>query len=527
MPAMRLPQALMHLLKPEAYPHPVKNVQVIETSLSWVLLAGDFAYKIKRPVRLPYVDMRSVRRRYQLCRREVRLNRRFAREWYLRVVPITAVDGVAQIAGRGSVIEHAVQMRAFPPSELLSDLVERQDVSFKALADFGHVLARIHDRLAQMRPDAPWCTPQRVRESVLQNWRECADLLPLDEFGELDIELRNSLERRLEEAPDLIQGRRDHGRVRECHGDLHVGNLFRHGGRLIAFDGIEFEPAFRWIDVADEIAFLWMDLQARKAPDLASGFLNAYLAASGDYQACRLLPLYGTHRALVRAKVESAQWAESRNLHGGRAHLRIRDYLAEAHSISGRRVGCLVLVSGLSGSGKTHLSSQLAQSYRALHLRSDLERKRLGGLDELQPSGSQLGSGIYSADMSTKTYGRLCDCAQHALTAGFTTIVDATFLRRSDRHRLRQMAARIGARSVGIHCEAPLPVLRERLEARTARRCDASEAGIEVLESQIEAQETLDDPDLPSIHIDTHAADAARRAGAALEAMLRGASSRR
>jgi len=507
----------MNLLEPAAYPHPVKHVQVIETSLSWVILAGGFAYKIKRPVRLPYVDMRSAKRRYQLCRQEVRLNRRFAREWYLRVVPITSSDGRAYMGGDGRVIEHAVQMRAFPAAELLDALVATGGASTELLSDFGRRLARAHDTLARVSADAPWCTPQRVRESVLQNWQECANLLPRDEAPELDLELRTSLERRLEEASELLDRRRAAGFIRECHGDLHAGNLFRHHGRLVAFDCIEFEPAFRWIDVADEIAFLWMDLRARNAADPAAAFLSAYLGASGDYEACRLLPLYGAHRAMVRAKVAAARWAERPHPDQGASHQRIGEYLAEAHRISARPVGTLVLVSGLSGSGKTFLSTQLAQAHQALHLRSDVERKRLAGLGEHQHSRSAVGAGLYTPEMNAKVYSHLSSSAESALRGGFTTIVDAAFLRRGDRDAFQEMASRINARAVWLECVPPLAVLRERIEARAARGHDASEAGIDVLESQIETREAPDDRNPAALRIDTSSSDALQLASRAMQ----------
>jgi hypothetical protein len=286
--------------------------------------------------------------------------------------------------------------------------------------------------------------------------------------------------------------RRKNGRVRECHGDLHAANVVRLGLRLVAFDCMEFEAAFRWIDVADEIAFLFADLHARQYPLHARAFLNGYLAQSGDYQACRFLSLYETHRALVRAKVTALTQAGSRGASpDDTQRLRHRAYLDSARRALARKRPILVLVSGLSGSGKTWLADRLAPALGAVHLRSDVERKRLAGLAELSRSGASIGGGVYSKDFTARVYERLVGAAEDVLAGGYAAIVDATFAWRHDRDLFRALARRSGVIACLIHCRASHEALVSRIVERDLHRKDASEADVAVLDWQTKNWESI------------------------------------
>jgi aminoglycoside phosphotransferase family enzyme len=287
-----LPEYLRALLHPGAYPHPVQQVGLVETHISWILLTGEFAYKIKRPVRYPFIDLRSAEHRTFLCHEELRLNRRFAPEIYLDVCAITTLDGAARIGGVGKVVEHAVKMQQFPRDEELDRLFATSQVAPHELTVFGRDLATIHAGLPVAGSAQAWGRPAAVRAIVLENFEECARAARVyGRDGEVH-SLRTLLRARFEIATPCMSERFAGGKVRECHGDLHSRNVVRHGGRLLAFDCAEFEPAFRWVDVADEIAFLLADLDADHRPLHAQAFLGGYLAESGDYQACRLLGLY-------------------------------------------------------------------------------------------------------------------------------------------------------------------------------------------------------------------------------------------
>ncbi|HVN46844.1 MAG TPA: AAA family ATPase [Steroidobacteraceae bacterium] len=489
---MSLPDHLQALLQRRAYPHPVRAVDVIETHISWVLLTGAFAYKIKRPVHYAFIDQRSARQRRALCHEEVRLNRRFAPALYLGVCAIRRRGGEARIGGSGSVIEHAVRMRQFPHSQQLAALLTARRIEPAELASFGAQLASVHAALPAARAGQQWGEPGAQIAAIKQNAAECvraAAALARQAPGR-DIAALRATQARLGRWADaawpLLAARFAARRVRECHGDLHAGNIVRYQGRLLPFDCLEFDAALRWIDVADEVSFLVADLEARGRPRHAHAFLDGYLRASGDYQGCLLLPVFRAHRALVRIKVmaltASAPGTSPAAARAARGSF--RSYLECATRALAPRRPALVLMSGLSGSGKTWLAGQLSPALQAVHLRSDIERKRLAGLEPLARSASALARGLYTQEMSTAVYDRLAECAADALAGGYTTIVDATFGRVAERLRLRALAARLGVTLCIVYCHAPRSVLRRRLMQRARRGKDPSEANIEVLRWQ-------------------------------------------
>ena len=491
-----LPKEFAGLLAASAYPHPADPISLIETPISWVLLAGEFAYKIKRPVYYPFVDQRDLERRRHLCQEELRLNQRFAPQLYLEVCPIVADEGRVRVClgppGKDKVVEYAVRMRRFDAAEELDRQLADGRIGTEALDAFGRALADIHATLPTVSVDSPFGQPGSVRELLLANLEQCATAAEmLGDRAAVEV-LRTPLERGLAEAEPWMASRWASGRVRECHGDLHSRNIVVQAGRLVPFDCVEYEPAFRWIDVADEIAFLSSDLTAHGYSAHAHAFLAGYLERSGDYHACRIIRLYEAHRALVRAKVAAlaaAQHSVDTEHVGLRAeHERL---IAHAAVVLGERRPRLVVMNGLSGAGKTWLARQLAPALGAVHLRSDVERKRRAGLSDFERSNSGLAAGLYAAEISERVYDDLAREAYDALVGGYTVIVDATLLRRADRRRFAELGARLRAPAYLVTCRAPVSVLRERLRARAAAAQDPSEADESVLDWQRQRLEAV------------------------------------
>jgi aminoglycoside phosphotransferase family enzyme/predicted kinase len=486
-----LPEHLRSLLTPAPYAHPVGAVQLIETHVSWLFLTGEYAYKIKRPVRYPFVDLRSLERRAFFCEEELRLSRRFAAQLYVDVCRITVHEGRTRIGGEGEIVEYAVRMRQFEGEEVLDRLLASGRIEPCELEKFGRELARRQAALPIARAPQEWGSAAMVRKQLLENMSQCmqcfASLGTQDELRAL-CEPFKAMLRLLD---PVLAVRREQGRIREGHGDLHARNVVRYLGRMVAFDCMEFEPAFRWIDVADEVAFLLMDLHAQCAPLHAHAFLSGFLAQSGDYAACRLLRLYAIHRALVRAKVAALEAAGTADAAvRDAAAARHRSYLNEVRRLLELHRPSLLLMSGLSGSGKTWVADRLAPQLGAVHLRSDVERKRLAGLGELEQSGSGIGQGLYAREASARVVEHLLRCAGDALAGEYTVIVDATFGRRGDRERFRALAAACDVDVRLIHCHAPRDVMESRIRARQHAAVDASEADLAVLawqESQFEA----------------------------------------
>lgn len=473
-----------------AFDHPTDGVELIETHISWVLLAGDYVYKIKKPVTFDFLDFHDLERRKFFCEEELRLNRHWAPDIYLDVVPITITNGQAHFGGDGTPIEYAVRMRRFEQEALLDHQLERGLLTDSDMRALGAYIAERH--LAAPSSDSGRRAPfLRLNRQFIRD-----NLVALE--GYIDPALLESLrdwtERELSKLKPQFAERFDAGFVRECHGDLHLANLVRLRAEISAFDCIEFNADLRQIDVICDIAFLLMELVARRHHGLAASFLNRYLECTGDYAGMSVFSTYFVYRCLVRAKVASIRCQERTDA-GDMAADRaiVADYADMARRQIAPRVPILVLTSGLSGSGKTWVSTQLLAEMPAIRIRSDIERKRLNELQELADSSSGIAAGIYTEESSRKVYARIFSAARTILAAGHNVILDAAFLRRADRATAIEIARHCGSVPVILAVSAPLERMRERILRRADRADDASEAGIAVLEHQLANAEAVTD----------------------------------
>ncbi len=445
------------LLTPACFDHPVKHLKLLETHISWIILTGPFAYKLKKPVNFGFLDYSTLQRRLYFCHEELRLNRRLAPDVYLDVV---------RLGG-----EPAVKMREFPQDRMLDRMV----ILPWHVDSIADQVARFHLSLPAAKAGSAWGTPHAVHAPVRENFDQ---LLP--HAGELP--LRAWSEKEFQRLRPLLSERQRRGFIRECHGDLHLRNMFETPTGVTIFDGIEFNPNLSWIDVISEVAFLVMDLEHRGYPALGYRFLNRYLELTGDYGGLAVLDYYLVYRALVRAKVEAFSHSPA-----------WREYLQLATRLARPRTPRLLITHGVSGSGKTFQSQRLLEREGWIRLRSDVERKRLFGLAAQAASDSPLGAGIYSRDAGELTYARLLALSRHLLCAGFPVLIDATFLARSQRDPFRQLARELDVPFSILDLEVDPEVARERLRARGG---DASEADEAVLARQLERYVPLDESEL-------------------------------
>ena len=439
------------------------HAELIETHISWVLLTGDLAYKIKKPVALPFVDYSTVEARRHFCEEEVRLNRRLAPGLYLGVAQVTGSHGAPEIDGAGSVIDYAVRMRRFPAGALFSEQLAAGRLHSGDVDSLGALLADFHTRANPTANGFASC--KRRRTVALAALEGAAGLTGAQEHAALQA----WLETKAASLAPAWARRLDAGFVRQCHGDLHLDNVLTFEGRVAAFDCIEFDPALRWIDVIDDIAFPVMDFAARGRADFAFRLLNTWLDHTGDHAGLPLLRFSAVYRALVRAQVA--------RLRGDVARVTAR-YMDSALAWTLAPSRRLVITHGLPGSGKTFESQRLLEREGAIRIRSDVERKRLFGLGMRDDSRAK-GLDIYTADATERTYERLLELARIALRAGYPVVLDAAFLRRSERDAARELAREFKVPFAILACEAPPDVLRARL---SARRHDASEADARVLD---------------------------------------------
>ena len=494
------------LRNPACYPHPAEQVEVIETHISYVLLSGAYAYKIKKAVALGFLDFSTLARRRVYCEEELRLNRRLAPELYLAVVAITGSPDAPRFGGNGEAIEYAVQMARFSQEALLDRQLAAGRLSPNVIDELADQLADFHERTQRASPDQPFGSPEAVWEPMAQNFAQLGKQLPGAAHRARLADLEAWSRQRFSQLADLLAARLRDGWIRECHGDLHLGNIVRTGSGLRIFDCIEFDPGLRWIDVLNEIAFLTMDLEERGRADYAHRLLSRYLEASGDYGGLPLLAFYTVYRALVRAKVAAIR-ASQEDPAGRLTDLASCDqYLASAVKAILPGKPRLLLMHGLAGSGKSWLAQQLLESLGALRIRSDIERKRLFGLSALARSDCAVGDGIYDAAATAATYDRLVELAHHILGAGYPVLVDAANLKAWQRKAFRELAAARGVPFVILACTAPEAVLQARLATRRAAGRDASEADQAVLAYQMRAREAItSDEEACTLTIDTSA----------------------
>lgn len=474
------------LADPATWPGAAHDLRLLQTHISSVVLVDGDAYKLKKPLNLGFLDYSSLDRRRHFCEEEIRLNGRLAPSVYLDVVPLTGTPEQPCIGGEGQPIDWAVHMRRFDPADVLAECPERLT---PALIDrLAEDIARFHQSAA-VAPEA-FGSLAEIAEPMRDNIRQIHARRGA-ERAKLET-LECWLEEQLERHAALIERRRSQGRVRECHGDLHLGNIVLIDDAPVIFDGIEFNPALRFIDVYADLAFLTMDLTRLGREDLARRLLDGYLAITGDYEGLPLLRLYEVYRAMVRAKV-AAIHAGERNLSAAEREqivAELRRYLRVAASLGRASQAGLVITCGVSGSGKSFVAEQVLAGVPAVRVRSDVERKRLAGLPADADSSAQ-DVDLYSEQMTERTYQRLRELAAGIIDAGFVALVDATCLKQAQRQRFAELAAEKGAPFVILECDAPAEVLEARVRERLAAGGDASEADLQVQAMQQAGREPL------------------------------------
>jgi aminoglycoside phosphotransferase family enzyme/predicted kinase len=492
------------LLQPSVYPHTVERIQLRETHVSWVILTGSFAYKVKKPVKLDFVDMTQPSRRRFLCHEELRLNRRLAPDLYLDVVSITRDEHGVHVGGTGSAVDYAVRMKQFDASQELPALLERRDVSCAEMAALAARLADFHTLASRSDAARDFDYRDGLSHSVLGN---LATLIAHRQGSTGNAELGHLLDwthDTLHELLPAVAEREASGFVRECHGDLHAHNIVRWDGRLTPFDCLEFDARLRFIDVMSDIAFLVMDLVSYRREDLAYQFLSSYLEVAGDYGGIRWLPFYAVYRALVRAMVD-ALGAEQRPADSESLKGRMLARMRTAVEFTRAPKPTLYIMHGPSGSGKSWLSERLVPMLGAIRIRSDIERKRLlKGSDGGEGQAAE--ASRYTPEKRERIYRHLMDCAKASLAAGVSVIIDATFLRLADRQAFRALAARLAARFVILACTAEKTEIVRRIESRS--RQDPSDADVAIFEKQWAHLEALSPAEeCEVVRVDTASAD--------------------
>ncbi len=500
---MKTGELIEALSRPQAYPHPVERIEFRQTHISLLFFAGDRVYKIKKPIRLNFLDYSTLARRKHFCEEEVRLNRRLAADIYLGVVTIgRSADRHVQIGGPGDPIEYAVEMVRLPEESMLETQLTRGEIDNRLLNDIVDVLHLFHARAATGPDVDPFGALDAVQKKVLDNLQEVAALTAASRAraGDTTAPSPALLEHLVEWAQRfvldraaLLEARVAAGRIREGHGDLHCGNICVFGPQrqVIIYDCIEFSRAFRCQDVASEIAFLAMDLDRRGY----RGFALPRPALRGDHTRPRSAPASGLLQVALRRRARKVALLEAADRarpapERTALHRQALDLLHLAASYTLPPV--LIVMCGLPGSGKSWAARHLAKPFEAVVLRSDVIRKRLAGLDPLDRAAKGQDQGIYSPNFTQRTYDALRDEAQGWLERGRSVIVDATFARQAWRDRFVSLATALGTPSLLVFLRADEALTERRLRARAKNEQEVSDADLAVFRA---ARLTFEEPD--------------------------------
>jgi aminoglycoside phosphotransferase family enzyme/predicted kinase len=482
------------------------EVQFFETHLSWVIVTERFAYKFKKSVQFDFVDFSTLDARHFYCREELRLNHRLAPDLYLGVVSITGSRARPLIDAPGVPIEYAVKMHTFSQHALWSHRIKAGCISENEVDALAGKIARFHSAAAAAGSDSAWGTPNALKAIADDN---LATIAPLVNGAEEKNQIReislwqSALQQKLF---GTFENRKTHGLIKECHGDLHGGNILTIDDRVEVFDCIEFNESLRWIDVINDIAFIYMDLQFQERHDLAARLLNQYLEITGDYEGVIVLRYYLVQRALVRCKVALLRAEQLRaDAQEATSHQRqAAQYLSLAAKSIRRAPAAIMITHGYSGSGKSTLAKYLVELFGAVRIRSDVERKRMHGLAAVSRATAAPDAGLYAASATQMTYGGLCILARHVVESGMPVIVDAAFLKREQRELFEDLAHALRVPFFIFELRASEATIKERITARAQLGQDASDAGLAVLAHQIAQHDPLSEDELKrSIAVDS------------------------
>ena len=463
------------------------DTRVLETHISLVLLSGPWAWKFKKPVNFGFLDFSTPALRRHYCEEELRLNRRTAPDLYMDVQEIRGSVEAPHFGGSGPLLTHAVRMRRFDPDRTLDQVLSRAGLETRHVDAMARSIARFHDHAAIAGANTDWDCRQSVLKPVANNFQTLRETLPDAMLQDLETDaLEQGIHRLGETLVPVFTQRKRQGHVRECHGDLHLGNLALIGGNIVAFDALEFNPGLRWIDTASDLGFLVMDLEEKGRTDLSRRFLSLYLEHRSDWDALSVLPYYQSYRALVRAKVTALRRKQCTEGTAGDSTAdaqpeRIASYVKLARACLTPPAPALYLTHGVSGSGKSTAAMTLVETLGAIRIRSDVERRRL-----FSDPGQR-----YAPAAGARTYARLLEIANHILSRGYPVIVDATFLKRDQRAPFLKLARQRNVPAGILALDAPAGILRQRIQQRRKQGQDASEADGHVLDKQIKQVESL------------------------------------
>ena len=484
------------LLRPAAYGHDPDSVSLVETHISWVFLAGSLVFKVKKPVDFGFLDFTTLEKRHHFCLEELRLNRRLAPDIYLDVVTVVEDwEGRLAVNVPGRTVDFAVMMKRLPDGCLMSDRLEQGLVAPGHIDGIADLLVEFYSQAETGGRINEFGHPEMIRHNTDEDSWQTVDYVGTALSGERYDHIKAYNDRFLNEAADLLDRRVADGFIRDCHGDLHLGNICL-GEKIWIFDCIEFNENFRYSDVASDLAFLSMDLDFRGRSDLGRRLVERYVELSGDKELYLVLDFYKCYRAYIRGKINCLAYDQQDQAEAARCRALdlARRYFDLAYSYAGghRRPRILIFF-GMMGTGKTHWARRVGEKIGAPVISSDRVRKQMAGLTASSRVYVPFGQGLYSRDMTDKVYDNLHKTAARLAGAGLDVVLDASYMKTRHRRAALDLAEKVQAELLFIRTVANEETVVSRLSIREARGRSLSDGRREIYYDQSRSFEPPDD----------------------------------
>lgn len=477
----------------DIFNHVVTDFKVIQTHLSWVILTGQYAYKIKKPLNLGFQDFTTLEKRKHYCEMEVQLNKRLADDIYLEVLPISGAIEQPNFNQDGPAIEYAIKMKEFSQANMLDQLAKEQTLSASMIQQIAEQLAEFHQKAEVADAKMPYGTYQDVMDPIIDNFNALKQMPFTKDFTETLNRLENWAKDKGNELKNIITQRHKAGRTKACHGDVHLGNMVLIDNKPVIFDCIEFNDNFRFTDVMNDVGFFYMDLYHKNFEQYAQIFINHYLEQSGDYEGALLNHFYASYRAMVRAKVTGFMMTQTdehspeyqQRFQELKGFIKLADFLTQKQSPS------VTITFGLSGSGKSVHTQERMQEHNTIRLRSDIIRKQLFDIPLYQKTPASKLQTVYAQTATEKVYQTMVNLCEKYLEAGFQVLIDAACLQKWQRQLFQQCAEQHAAPFKILSFDVDINTLKSRLKKRSGHPQEISDATEEVLEMQSQSKEDL------------------------------------
>lgn len=474
------PGILFDQLKtPQFYGPGVRSVQLLQTHISYVALTGTYAYKVKKPVNFGFLDFSTLDKRKYYCEEELRLNRRLCPEMYLEVLPITKKDNTLELDGEGTVIDYVVKMKEFPQDCIMTHMLQQKKVSEETIDQLCRILVDFYDSQEPTEEVIRYGEIPSVKQNIDENFEQTRPMIDLTIPKQTFLSIKDAVTTFFEQKKAVFKQRIKEGKIYECHGDLHSGNIAITGDAIHIFDCIEFNDRFRFCDVASDIGFLAMDLDYLNYPYLSSYLIEKYVEKSNDLTIYTVLNFYKSYRAFVRGKVYGFQLNDphidlaTKNtlIDAAKKYFELSHYYARLFSLDFQnQTPLLFLVSGLSGTGKSTLARKISVDYHATQINTDVVRKEVAGIDQYEPHHDQFNKGLYDPKKIDDTYEHVMQRASTLLKKGENVVLDATFQKKTYREMARHSAEKHHAKLITVQCICPDEVVKKRLEDRLRKK---------------------------------------------------------